>query len=133
MALASTGFAEKRKYKRVEDSFPLKLSVRTPYLLRMQLGPEIDAIAGDISAGGVGLYANAEMPSGAILGLTFKIYNESGTAMSQRYRDFELPGRVCYSIPMPDGGYRLGVSFLSISDDDVAFIQNYISSRPAET
>jgi hypothetical protein len=120
---------ETRRRARVEDSFPLKLTVRAPHSLRMQLGPEIDAVAGDIGTGGVGMYSNAEMPSDAILDLTFKISGDSTAGNSGKDRYFDLSGRVSYSVRMPDGGCRLGVSFLNISDDDVAFIRNYVGSR----
>lgn len=126
----ATEFEEKRKDRRVADSFPLKLNVRTPYALHMKLGArEIDAVAGDIGMGGLGLFAKAEIPSDAILDLKFKIYNESAATLFEKYRTFDLQGRVCYSIPTADSGYRLGISFLHISGDDLFFIQNYIGSR----
>lgn len=123
-------FDDRRKHKRIPDSFPVMFRVRAPFAVSVQFGQRsLDAIARDISEGGVGLYAGHDLPAHSLVGLQFKIRNESAALEADRRRAFDIGGEVRYCAVTDEKCYRLGVLFTSIQEADRRFIAQYIKSQ----
>ena len=127
---------DRRVYKRIPASFSLMFSVKAPFEVRILFGGKnIDAIAQDISEGGVGMLTNGVIPIGARVSVTFKIFDKSESVSEGHYKVFELFGDVRYSRAQ-DTDCRLGVQFVDVSEDERKFLANYVQSndlKPSES
>ena len=126
-AQSNSDFRDRRRFKRIADSFFVTYKVKSPSTVRIRLGDkECDALAQDIGEAGVGLLTNYEIPSDALLNLKFTIFNDAYTTEKDRSRKFELEGEVRYKVYTDDKSYRLGICFVTISAMDRDFIANYV-------
>ena len=118
---------EKRRHKRSEASFNLVYSIQEPLEARLKLGEgEKDAIACDLSEGGVAITASWPVPVGARLSIRFRVLNSRAELEQDRSRTFKLRAEIRYMLMMPDRSFRLGLRFLDASDDDRRFISRCI-------
>ena len=118
-----SGVAEKRKFKRADASFPVMYSIQSPFQLRLEIGKqEIDGIADDLSQGGLSLLTNYDIPAGAVILIKFRLLSKSGPSHEERSRKFELEGEARHSSFSKENGYRVGIRFVNISQDDRYFI-----------
>ena len=122
MTMAASGH-EKRRHKRIEAAFGLVYSIHEPLQTRMKLGMEDkDAIACDLSEGGLAISTSWPVPVGAVLNIRFRLVNSRALTEQQRSRSFKLRAEVRYMIAMPDRSYRIGLRFWNASEDDRRFI-----------
>ena len=121
------GGEDRRTFKRAAASFILSFSVKAPSEVSAQYaGRELDAIAQDIGEGGIGLLTNGVIPVGARLSMKFKIFNEPEYMDDKSHRAFELEGDVRSSLITEETDYRLGVEFVSVSEDERRFLTNFV-------
>jgi c-di-GMP-binding flagellar brake protein YcgR len=93
----------------------------------MQVGDkEIDALAMDISGGGMALLTNYEIPVATIVTVKFIIVNDRAIIAAKRSRSIEVQGEVRYCSLTNQKAYRLGVRFIDLTDDDRRFIDEFI-------
>ena len=117
--------SDKRLFPRTPDAFMATYTVRSPFAVYTQLsGRECDALAYDISEGGVALATQFDIPMKAVILLKFNLFNASGP------RKFSLESEVRYAEPIPkDNSFRLGILFLKIGKEDKAFIAEYVRTH----
>lgn len=122
---------DRRVFKRMATSLLLMFRVKSPFEVHLQMrGQEADAVAQDISEGGLGMFTNYEIPAGARVSMKFRISNDAALLEKDSYRAFELEGDVRYTIMVrKEMDYRLGIQFLSASEADRNFITNYIKTN----
>jgi len=114
--------SERREYPRVPVDFLVTFKVLE------KSSPEEVATALDISVGGVGLLASAEIssPEGrAQISLTFDLPCLSGES-----RPVSATGEVRYCLKLTEENrYRVGVKFLQIADEDKLAIADFVRMR----
>ena len=119
----AAGGLEKRRHKRTEASFGLVYSIQEPLEKRLELGAgERDAVACDLSEGGLAISASWPVPVGAVLNIRFRLLNSRALIEQERSRSFKLRVDVRYMIAMPNRSYRVGLRFLNASEEDRRFI-----------
>lgn len=87
-------------------------------------GLEKEAIANDLSAGGLSLYTDFELPAGTEIVMRLRLSSRIASAGSEMgSRKMELYGEVRHSKPTDDRAtYLAGIRFVRISAADQAFI-----------
>ncbi len=120
---------DKRKFKRTEASFSVMYRVQSPSNVNSEIKiKEVEAIAHDLSEGGLALWTDYEIPVGAVMKLQFKIYNEEAITENYRSRNFGLLAESRYSFRAKDGTYRIGLRFMNLSEADQDFIAQYVKA-----
>jgi c-di-GMP-binding flagellar brake protein YcgR len=89
-----------------------------------------DAIALDVSEGGMAILANYEIPASTLVTTKFMMVNEHALHDEDRFRSMEIPGEVRYSRPAQDRTYRLGIQFTGITAGQRDFIAHFIKTDP---
>ena len=121
-------YENKRATKRIEDSFLVQYSVRAPIAVHVRVGNKpLDAVATDISEGGMGILTNLEIPANTCLGLHFNISNDAAIVQDDEFRTFDVEGDVRYAL-VEGNGFRLGMCFRQIEESDRSFIEHYIQT-----
>jgi c-di-GMP-binding flagellar brake protein YcgR len=97
------------------------------------------SVYGDISAGGLLLSSDKELPLGTLLKLEVRVpgwgkhQNHFGPVHDQELRPLVAVGQVVRVEQMEGGEYELGVKFLNVYPDDHAALLKFIqASAPAE-
>ncbi len=122
---------DRRIFKRLPTTLLLMFRVKAPFEVHLQLGgKDVEAVAQDISVGGLGIFTNHKIPSGARVSVKFRISNDAAALEKDKYRTFELDGDVRYAIAVKEEmDYRLGIQFVRVSDADRSFITSYIRTN----
>lgn len=118
--------AEKRKSRRVEVLFDLVYKVGATPAVSVKVGDKDKyATTMDISEGGMAIMTDYSVPVLTELDITFHLI----------YKDHQTPpmsaiGRVCYiSVAANRKGYRLGIEFIKIKDEDRKRIIDFVRAR----
>ena len=122
---------ERRKFKRVEASFTVFYTVNSPIDVRMSFGDrEVDALALDISEGGMAILTDFDIPALAIIAIRFTMLDYKAVSAENRTRSIVVQGEVRYNIFMAkEKAYRLGIKFIGLSADDRNFIANFVKAK----
>jgi len=122
---------ERRKFKRLNVDFTVFYRVNSPLLVRMRLGDkDIDALAVDISEGGIAVLTDYDVPALSIVTARFTMLDENAISAESRTRSIVVQGEVRYNILLEkEKEYRLGIEFIGLSDDDRNFIANFIRAQ----
>lgn len=84
-----------------------------PFELRMKMGDrEIEAVMIDISAGGMALMTDYDIPASTVLHLKFSLFKiDKANGAAVFYKPFEIKGHV-RSTMATEKGHRLGICFV---------------------
>ena len=118
---------EKRKFKRVKVSFTVVYEVNSPLSVRMKVNnKEVNAIALDLSEGGIAVLTSYDIPKLTSVKVKFIIFNENAINNERRSRSIEVKGDVRYSILTKEKAFRIGICFVDISSEDRIFIADFV-------
>jgi len=122
---------ERRGFKRVEVNFTVLYKVNSPLEVRMRIGDkEIDALALDISEGGMAILTDYDLPALSIVTVRFIMLDDNAPSAESRTRSIVVQGEVRYNFWMEkEKEYRLGIKFTGLSDDDRNFIANFVKAK----
>jgi c-di-GMP-binding flagellar brake protein YcgR len=122
---------ERRGFKRVEVNFTVLYKVNSPLEVRMRIGDtEINALALDISEGGMAILIDYDVPASSIATVKFIMLNENTISTESRTKSIVVQGEVRYNFWMEkEREYRLGIKFTGLSDDDRNFIANFVKAK----
>jgi c-di-GMP-binding flagellar brake protein YcgR len=122
---------ERRRFKRVEVNFTVLYKVNSPLEVRMRIGDtDINALALDISEGGMAILIDYDVPASSIATVKFIMLNENTISTESRTRSIIVQGEVRYNFWMEKKReYRLGIKFTGLSDDDRNFIANFVKVK----
>jgi len=123
-----SGFEDKRKYRRIPDSFIVTYTLKSPRQVLLE-SEEYDAIALDVSEGGVSVDSGREIPVGSGATLRFRVLNDRATFECDKRREIVAQGETSYCLPTDLRNYRIGFPFKNISDEDRAFLARYIQDQ----
>jgi len=125
---------EKRKYKRVNVSFTVVYEVNSPLSVRMKVNnKEVNAIALDLSEGGIAVLTSYDIPKLTLVKVKFIIFNENALNKEERSRWIEVKGEVRYNISTKEKAFRVGVCFVGISAADRTFIADFVKMLITKT
>lgn len=118
---------EKRKFKRVKVSFTVVYEVNSPLSVRMKVNnKEVNAIALDLSEGGIAVLTSYDIPKSTSVKVKFIIFNENAINNEKRSRSIEVKGDVRYSNLTKEKAFRIGICFVDISSEDRIFIADFV-------
>ena len=121
---------DRRKYKRVPDTFIVTYELRSPFEVDLRSGRrEYAVVAMDISEGGMGVEISQPISAGAQVRLKFKMVNEVSASERSRQRTFDLEGEARYCQNAKEKSYRAGILFKSVSAEERAFIGAYVKDQ----
>jgi c-di-GMP-binding flagellar brake protein YcgR len=122
---------ERRRFKRVEVNFTVLYRVNFPLEVRMRIGDrEINALALDISEGGMAVLISEDIPLSSIATVKFIMLNENTISTENRTKSIVVQGEVRYHFWMEkEKEYRLGIKFTGLSEDDRNFITNFVKAQ----
>jgi hypothetical protein len=79
---------------------------------------EIEAVAVNISAGGIGLISDYSIPKFAILSITFILLRKTNVPGEvAREKPVRLKGEVRYSLTAEDNKFHIGIRFMEVPDE----------------
>ena len=121
-------WTEKRQFQRAKIIFAVMYKVNSPLTVRMMIGDKKEAaLALDISAGGMGLLINSNIPISTKVTVKFAMVNLAAHRIKDQYRSMELEGEVRYSFYLEEKyAYRVGIRFNHISNDERNFIADFV-------
>jgi len=119
-----------RKSERKDAFFSLSYSIEKPYELRISLSlpDETNALMQNLSDIGTAITTRYNIPIGTLLRIKFNLLNLHLRG-EERLKRMEIISEVVSNVDLPDGGYRLGVKFDNISEEDKAAIRDFVSRR----
>jgi c-di-GMP-binding flagellar brake protein YcgR len=121
---------ERRKFKRIGASFVVFYKVDSPLTVRLMVGErEIDAMALDLSEGGLAVLTNYNVPVSSIVSVKFILLDDYAIRAEMRSRSMEIQGEVRYCFLMKEKAFRIGLRFIDISPEDRNFISGFIKKR----
>jgi len=122
---------ERRRFKRAEVNFIVFYKVNSPLTVRMRFGNiDINALALDISEGGMGVLTDYDLPALSIVTVRFIMLDDNAPSAESRTRSIEVKGEVRYNFWIEEErAYRLGIQFIGLSDEDRNFIANFIKAK----
>jgi len=121
---------EKRRFKRVRANFIVFYKVNSSLRFRLRIKDrDIEALAIDISEGGMAVYTDYDIPTADIVNAKFVIINDHGISAPDRTRAIMAGGAVRYNIFIEaKKTFRFGMQFANLSADDRTFISNFVAT-----
>lgn len=126
---------ERRKFERIPVNFLVYYKINSPVVIKIQVGDNrIDALAADISEGGMAITTNYKLPPVACITVKFFMMNDKAYSAEHRSRTMTVQGEVRYNVTLKEGKeYRMGVLFLDLSDDNRNFIREFTLTNKQAT
>jgi len=91
---------------------------------------EINALALDLSEGGMAILTEYSIPASTTVTIRFIMQNESNMSAESRARSVLAGGEVRYNTLLEKQMiYRLGVAFTGLSDEDRKFIADFVKLK----
>lgn len=121
---------EKRKFIRVGANFIVFYKVNSPLRIRLRMKDrDIEALAIDISEGGMAVYTDYNIPPTNVVNAKFIMINDYGISAQDRTRAILARGEVRYNMFIEaKKTFRLGMQFANLSADDRTFISNFVAT-----
>jgi c-di-GMP-binding flagellar brake protein YcgR len=103
---------DRRRFQRLSMNLCVVYRVVKPLELRLKFGDiEVEAQMIDISAGGMAIMTDKNIPASSMLQLRFSLFKlEKSSGSAVFYRPFEIKGQVRSNVRL-EHGFRLGISF----------------------
>ncbi|MFH1876010.1 MAG: PilZ domain-containing protein [Candidatus Omnitrophota bacterium] len=122
---------ERRKFKRTPVSFLVYYKINSPLVIKIQVGDKmINALAADISEGGIAIMTDYELPPVASINVSFFMMNDKAYSADLKSRTITVRGEVRYNITIKERKeYKIGVLFSDLSDDNRNFIREFTVSN----
>ena len=119
---------EKRKFTRIAVNFLVFFRVNFPLQVRIKTGNRVvEALAADISEGGMAIYTDYEIPPVTIVTIEFIMINDYAISAQDRSRSILVGGEVRYNIFIEEKKiFRFGMQFIDLSTDGRIFISNFV-------
>jgi c-di-GMP-binding flagellar brake protein YcgR len=121
---------EKRKFTRVAVNFLVFYRVNFPLEVRLKIGNRaVEALAADISEGGMAVYTDYDIPPGTIVTVEFIMMNDYAISAQDRSRSIIVGGQVRYNVFFEEKKiFRFGIQFIDLTADGRIFISNFIAA-----
>jgi c-di-GMP-binding flagellar brake protein YcgR len=122
---------ERRRFRRTQVKFTVFYRVNSPLLVRMRVGDrDVNALALDISEGGMAILTNYDIPSSSDITVRFTMLNDNAISIANRARSIVVQAEVCYNVLIKkEKAHRLGIRFVDLSEDDRNFIGNLVKAK----
>ena len=118
--------SERRKFRRAEASFIITYKINYPLSIRLLYKDKaMDALAFDLSEGGMAVSTGHEIPAGTQVTIHFVLLNESAVNVNDRLRSLQISAQISYCTRSAEKEFRLGVVFGGISADERLFIAGF--------
>jgi c-di-GMP-binding flagellar brake protein YcgR len=118
---------ERRKGLRAKTNFLVLYDIDPQLKVRLTIKRKIfNAIAKNLSEIGMAILTNIELPVDASANLNFTLYNSKEPDLARRVRQIAVDCRTCYSFPVPDGAYQVGLKFINLTAEDRRHIAKYV-------
>ena len=117
---------ERRKHKRLKANFIVIYQVRKPVKVIMFVeDKEINAVMLDLSEGGMAILTDYDLPTTTTLHTRFTLINIYAHK-DARVKSMKIVGEICNNLFIEKTGYRLGIRFVDISEEDKLSIFEFV-------
>lgn len=121
---------EKRKFKRVGVSFVVFYKIDSPVSIRLMVGEkEIDAMALDLSEGGLAVLTKYNIDVSSRVKIKFVLLNDYALRKDMRSKSIIVQGEVRYCFLTKEKAFRIGIRFVDITPEDRNFIAGFVKMR----
>jgi c-di-GMP-binding flagellar brake protein YcgR len=118
---------EKRKYKRLKIHLDVFYQIDRPPFARICMeDKEIEAIALDLSEGGLAILTKHDIPVLSLLSIELMLDKVDHKAYLKSYESIKTKGEVRSNILTKEGKHHLGISFKDINEEDKSKIAKFI-------
>jgi len=119
--------SERRKFPRAKVDFSVSYLIREPMDVSLRVdGKKVKTIMFDLSAEGMAIKSEYDVPLGIALVINFTLLYASKTAGDIK-KDMELVGRIVNRTPLADKAFRYGIHFEGIKPEDQSAIVDFIN------
>ncbi|MBN1913415.1 MAG: PilZ domain-containing protein [Candidatus Omnitrophica bacterium] len=123
---------EKRKYKRVTASFPVAYVIDQFLSKELKLNERVDAVAIDLSQGGMAILTTRYIPAGSVVEMKFVMPQGSYDEEARMTKPIKIIGEVVYSFLLEKKGYRLGIRFLGLKPEEESLIVSFVKANSSD-
>lgn len=109
---------ERRAFKRLKVDFSIIYRINKPWHVRVLIsGEEVEALAVDLSEGGIAITTDKDIPVSTILAIKIMIYTVTEGDAFQFYKNIEAEGEIRSNVLADTGKHRIGIIFTQISEE----------------
>ncbi|MBU3958464.1 MAG: PilZ domain-containing protein [Candidatus Omnitrophica bacterium] len=118
---------DRRRFQRLELDITVYYQVSEPLNIRVMVGDkEVEATMLDISAGGMGLLTDFDIPARSILLIKFTLAKMDKQGQVNFYGPVNIRGEVRYNVLEDKNRYRLGIRFVKIDRLEQTKITDFV-------
>lgn len=123
-------FKDTRRFQRLALNTAIKFKRYRDYEKRIYYeDKEIDAVALDISEGGIGIQSRCFIPAKTYLQIWISLSSLNREGQIVFYGPMRILGKVRWIIPCDDNTFRMGISFLEIQEEDRNTLKDFLNSH----
>jgi c-di-GMP-binding flagellar brake protein YcgR len=118
---------ERRKHKRLKIHLEVAYRIDRPPFARISIGEnEIEALALDLSEGGIAILTEHDIPVTSLLSIELFLGNPPHKTGTKTYEAIKTKGKVRSNIVTEKGRHRLGISFEELEEEDRTKVANFV-------
>jgi len=122
---------ERRKSKRLKVDFSFFYRINKPwYVFLLISGKEVEAMALDLSSGGIAISTNYNINVATVLSMKIMTYKQDEENNFKFYKTINAQGRVCSNILEDTDRYRIGISFTEIDAEEKEELLLFAKKEP---
>jgi c-di-GMP-binding flagellar brake protein YcgR len=123
-------FKDVRRFQRLALDAEIKFKQFTDYERKIYYeDKEMDAVAVDISEGGIGIQTPRFIPEKTCLEIWISLSGLNPEGQMVFYGPVRVMGKVRWVIPWEDKTFRMGICFLDMQEEDKKTITNFIRAH----
>lgn len=123
--------AERRNSERLKVDFSLFYRTNKPWDVFLFIGgKEVEAMALDLSSGGIAISTNYNIHVATVLSMKIMIYKQRKENNFKLYKTINAKGKVCSNILEDANRYRIGINFDEIDIEDKEELLKFAKKEP---
>ncbi len=122
---------ERRDFKRLKVDFSFFYQINKPwYVLVLISGEEVEAVALDLSEGGMAFSTNCDIRAGTGLSMKIMIYKQDKENNFKVYKTIKARGKVCSNVLEDTNKHRIGINFTEIDQEGKKELIDFAQKKP---
>ena len=118
---------DRRKYQRLALNLSVNYRVDSPWYVRLKVGDkEIEAVALNVSEGGMALVTDYNIPVSSLLFITFSLFKTNKHGEVSYFTPVITDGKVRSNLLYDNESYRLGIAFVRKDSQAGTSINHFI-------
>jgi len=122
---------ERRNSERLKADFSFFYRINKPwYVFLLISGEEVEAMALDLSLGGIAISTNYNIHVATVLSMKIMIYKQDKENNFKFYKTINAQGKVCSNILEDTNRYRIGINFTEIDAEEKEELLEFAKKEP---